>query len=88
MTQKVLSQYSRKTHSHIGDAVSYQRKHFILEVLFKKFFFVHGLTAHHDEDLSLFEGICFKEVLFDNMDYRIKLLGIILEFLKDIHKTC
>ena len=69
------------------DAVSNQRKHFILEVLFKKLFFVHGFSAHHDEDLSLFEGICFEEGLLDNMDYRFEILDIVLKFLKDIDKT-
>jgi hypothetical protein len=60
----------------------------MFEVLFKKFLFVHGLSAHHYEDLSLFEGICFEKVLLNDMDNRFELLNIVNKFLKDIDKTC
>ena len=59
----------------------------MFEVLFKKFLFVHGLSTHHDEDLSLFEGICFEKVLLNHMDDRFEFLDIVNEFLKDIDKT-
>lgn len=59
----------------------------MFEVLFKKFLFVHGLSAHHDEDLSLFESICFKKGLLNHMDNRFELLDIVDKFLKDIDKT-
>ena len=87
MTQEVLSQDSRETHADIRDSISSNREHFRLEVLLKKFLFVHSFAAHHGKDLSPLKGVGLKEFSFDNLHYGLLLFEVRVKLFKDVYQT-
>lgn len=71
MTQEMLSQYTGKAHSHVGDTVSNYAKELILQVSLEEFLLIHSLAAHKYKDLSSLESSRFEEVLSNSGNYSL-----------------
>jgi len=83
----VCAEYPTQAHTDIGDAVANQREQLVLEILLEQLFLVHGFTAHKHEVLSTLKSRRLKEVLFDDLDNGLLLLGVVIELFEDVNQT-
>ena len=72
VAQEMLSQDTGQAHSHIWDLISYDTQELKLQVFLKDFLFIHGLTAHKDENLSSLEGLRLEEILSNTSNNRFE----------------